>query len=290
MPIFIISPAVGFAFAGDGAGVVAAGSNGLEADAGWHLDGDWDAGVGGRVVTQLTTTTISPAVGFAFAGDGAGVVAAGSNGLEADAGWHLDGDWDAGVGGRVVTQLTTTTISPAVGFAFAGDGAGVVAAGSNGLEADAGWHLDGDWDAGVGGRVVTQLTLVIQPPAVGLTSGSEGAGVVNTSSDGLEADAGWHLDGDWDAGVGGRVVTQLTLVIQPPAVGLTSGSEGAGVVNTSSDGLEADAGWHLDGDWDAGVGGRVVTQLTLVIQPPAVGLTSGSEGAGVVITSGNLTK
>ena len=62
------------------------------------------------------------------------------------------------------------------------------------------------------------------------------------------------------------------------------------MVNTSSDGLEADAGWHLDGDWDAGVGGRVVTQLTLVIQPPAVGLTSGSEGAGVVITSGNLTK
>ena len=72
-------------------------------------------------------------------------------------------------------------ISPAVGFAFAGDGAGAVAAGSNGLEADAGWHLDGDWDAGVGGRVVTQLTLVIQPPAVGLTSGSEGAGVVITS-------------------------------------------------------------------------------------------------------------
>ena len=124
-------------------------------------------------------------------------------------------------------------ISPAVGFAFAGDGAGVVAAGSNGLEADAGWHLDGDWDAGVGGRVVTQLTLVIQPPAVGLTSGSEGAGVVIADSDGLEADAGWHLDGDWDAGVGGRVVTQLTLVIQPPAVGLTSGSEGAGVVITS---------------------------------------------------------
>ena len=234
MPIFIISPAVGFAFAGDGAGVVAAGSNGLEADAGWHLDGDWDAGVGGRVVTQLTTTTISPAVGFAFAGDGAGAVAAGSNGLEADAGWHLDGDWDAGVGGRVVTQLTTITPPPAVGFAFAGDGAGVVIASGDGLEAsNAGWHLDGDWDAGVGGRVVTQLTVDIPSPAIGLTSGSEGAGVVIADSDGLEADAGWHLDGDWDAGVGGRVVTQLTLVIQPPAVGLTSGSEGAGVVITS---------------------------------------------------------
>ena len=124
-------------------------------------------------------------------------------------------------------------ISPAVGFAFAGDGAGAVAAGSNGLEADAGWHLDGDWDAGVGGRVVTQLTLVIQPPAVGLTSGSEGAGVVNTSSDGLEADAGWHLDGDWDAGVGGRVVTQLTVDIPSPAIGLIGSSEGAGVVITS---------------------------------------------------------
>ena len=46
----------------------------------------------------------------------------------------------------------------------------------------------------------------------------------------------------------------------------------------------------LDGDWDARVGGGVVTQLPLVIQPPAVGLTSGSEGAGVFITSGNLTK
>ena len=39
------------------------------------------------------------------------------------------------------------------------------AAGSNGLEADAGWHLDGDWDAGVGGGVVAQLTLVIRPPS-----------------------------------------------------------------------------------------------------------------------------
>ena len=125
-------------------------------------------------------------------------------------------------------------ISPAVGFAFAGDGAGAVAAGSNGLEADAGWHLDGDWDAGVGGRVVTQLTVDIPSPAIGLIGSSEGAGVVIASGDGLEAsNAGWHLDGDWDAGVGGRVVTQLTLVIQPPAVGLTSGSEGAGVVITS---------------------------------------------------------
>ena len=26
----------------------------------------------------------------------------------------------------------------------------------------------------------------------------------------------------------------------------------------SGDGLETDAGWHLDGDWDAGVGGGVV--------------------------------
>ena len=109
-------------------------------------------------------------------------------------------------------------------------------------------------------------------------------------SDGLEADAGWHLDGDWDARASGRVVAQLTILIPSPAVGLASGGEGTGVVATNSDGLEADAGWHLDGDWDAGVGGRVVTQLTLVIQPPAVGLTSGSEGAGVVITSGNLTK
>ena len=31
----------------------------------------------------------------------------------------------------------------------------MVIAGSNGLEADAGWHLDGGWDAGVGGGVVT---------------------------------------------------------------------------------------------------------------------------------------
>ena len=198
MPIFIISPAVGFTFVGEGAGVIAADSNGLEADAGWHLDGDWDAGAGGGVVTQLTTTTISPAVGFAFAGDGAGAIAAGSNGLEADAGWHLDGDWDAGVGGGVVTQLTVDIPSPAIGLIGSGEGAGVVIASGDGLEAsNAGWHLDGDWDAGVGGGVVTQLPLVIQPPAVGLTSGSEGAGVIIADSNGLEADAGWHLDGDW---------------------------------------------------------------------------------------------
>ena len=81
------------------------------------------------------------------------VIASGDK-LEADAGWHLDGDWDAGDSGRVVAQSTTTTLSPAVGFVLGGEGAGVEAAGSNGLETDAGWHLDGDWDAGVGGGVV----------------------------------------------------------------------------------------------------------------------------------------
>ena len=150
--------------------------------------------------------------------------------------------------------------------------------------------MDGDWDAGVGGGVVTQLTLVIQPPAVGLIGSGEGAGVVIADSNGLEADAGWHLDGDWDAGVGGGVVTQLTLVIQPPAVGLIGSGEGAGVVIADSNGLEADAGWHLDGDWDAGVGGGVVTQLTLAVPSPAVGFAFVGEGAGVAVTNSNLTK
>ena len=30
------------------------------------------------------------------------------------------------------------------------------------------------------------------------------------------------------------------------------------MVIASGDKLEADAGWHLDGDWDAGDSGRVV--------------------------------
>ena len=45
-------------------------------------------------------------------------------------------------------------MSPAVGLTSGGEGAGVEAAGSNGLETDAGWHLDGDWDAGDSGRVI----------------------------------------------------------------------------------------------------------------------------------------
>ena len=70
---------------------------------------------------------------------------ASGNGLEADAGWHLDGDWDAGVGSGVVTQSTVAVRTPAVGFAFGGEGAGVFITSGNGLETDAGWHLDGDW-------------------------------------------------------------------------------------------------------------------------------------------------
>ena len=93
----------------------------------------------------MTVAVRTPAVGLTSGGEGAGVEIVGSDGLEADAGWHLDGDWDAGACGGVVTQLTMLIHSPAVGFAFVGDGAGVVIAGSNGLEADAGWHLDGDW-------------------------------------------------------------------------------------------------------------------------------------------------
>ena len=42
MTILIHPPAVGFAFGSEGAGVVIAGDDGLEANnAGWHLDGDW---------------------------------------------------------------------------------------------------------------------------------------------------------------------------------------------------------------------------------------------------------
>ena len=102
------------------------------------------------------------------------------------------------------------------------------------------------------------MTVGVHSPAVGLTSGGEGAGVVIVGSNGLEADAGWHLDGDWDARDSGRVVAQLTVAVHTPTVGMTSGSEGAGVGSTSSNGLEADAGWHLDGDWDARDSGRVV--------------------------------
>ena len=83
----------------------------------------------------------------------------------------------------------------------------------------------------------------------------------------------------------------MTLAIHPPAVGLIGGGEGTGVGVASGNGLEADAGWHLDGDWDAGVvGGGVVTQLTILILSPAVGLIGGGEGTGVVVTSSNLTK
>ena len=93
------------------------------------------------------------------------------------------------------------------------------------------------------------MTVAVRTPAVGLAGGGEGAGVCVASGDGLETDASWHLDGDWDAGVSGRVVAQLTIFIPSPAVGLTSGSEGAGVGAASGDRLETDAGWHLDGDW-----------------------------------------
>ena len=82
----------------------------------------------------------------------------------------------------------------------------------------------------------------------------------------------------------------MTIFIPSPAVGLTVDSEGAGVSAASGDRLETDAGWHLDGDWDAGVGGRVVAQLTILIPSPAVGMTSGGEGAGVEVDRSNLTK
>ena len=93
------------------------------------------------------------------------------------------------------------------------------------------------------------MTMLIHSPAVGFAGGGDGAGVENTGSNGLEADAGWHLDGDWDAGVCGGIVAQLTVAVHSPAVGLTSGGEGAGVVIVGSNGPEADAGWHLDGGW-----------------------------------------
>ena len=134
------------------------------------------------------------------------------------------------------------------------------------------------------------MTVAVRTPAVGLTSGGEGAGVGSTSSDGLEADAGWHLDGDWDAGASGGIVTQLTIYIPSPAVGLTSGGEGAGVGIAGSDGLETDASWHLDGDWDARVSGRVVAQLTIFTPSPAVDFAFGGEGAGVGIAGSDGLK
>ena len=60
---------------------------------------------------------------------------------------------------------------------------------------------------------------------------------------------GLNGSGDWDARACGGIVAQLTVAVRTPAVGMTSGGEGAGVCDAGSDRLEADAGWHLDGDW-----------------------------------------
>ena len=82
----------------------------------------------------------------------------------------------------------------------------------------------------------------------------------------------------------------MTIITLSPTVDLTSGGEGAGVVIAGSNGLEADAGWHLDGDWDAGACGGIVTQLTVDVHPPTVGSAFAGDGAGVGVDRSNLTK
>ena len=113
-----------------------------------------------------------------------------------------------------------------------------------------------------------ELPVVVIPPAVALTPGSQAARVIMARADRTERQA--SVNGSWN--VAARVLgrrPELTACIVAPAKCLRARGDGTGVLETCADGDEHEV--PVDGRRLGSVGGGAEAKLTLIVLPPARG-------------------
>ncbi len=177
--------------------------------------------------------------------------------------------------------MRTPALDPAAG----GQGTGVQAARGDGAD-PAGQSADVHRSQALGGGAVTELAVVVEPPALDPAAGCAGASVNVARGDGADP-AGQSADVHRREALGGGAVTELAVEVYAPALDPAASGAGAGVLGARrSDGSDP-AGESADVHRGQALGGGAVTELAEGVAAPALDPAAGGEGAGVIAARGD---
>src|SRR5438093_380114 len=137
---------------------------------------------------------------------------------------------------------------------------------------------DGYRRRGLGRRPVTELTLVVFPPAIGDPVRRDAAAVTATRARRCEREC--PRDGHRGGAVCRRAVAELAEEAAPPAVGDAVRGKGAGVTVPGAEDLERQAAG--DRHRRRAVRAQAAAELAADVASPAVGRSAGREAAGVL--------
>ena len=136
------------------------------------------------------------------------------------------------------------------------------------------------WGATLGGGAITQLAIVVIPPALGAPTADECAGVIPTCCHDTDTTAQAHYIHRCGA-LGGGAIAQLASGVIPPALHSSTSGECAGVRSAGSQGADA-AAQANDIHRCTALGSSTIAQLSRGVPPPALGAPAAGECAGVV--------
>src|SRR2546423_1239745 len=128
--------------------------------------------------------------------------------------------------------------------------------------------------------------MAVVAPTLDTATRGQGASVETTRADGADATTqAAHIHRY--AAVGGAVVAQLSVAVAAPALDAASGCQGTRVELPAADGFDPTAQAAYIDRYIA-LGGATVAQFPGAVAAPALDVARGGQGAGVVVTSGNL--
>jgi len=307
---------------GDGKILVAGGANvsGTSYDFAvvrYNSDSTLDSsfGTGGKVSTDIGTNSSDGGSAIVLQSDGKILVSGGSNASGSTdfalVRYNSDGSLDSsfGTGGKVTTDIGTTSADQTSAIALQSDGKILV---SGAFDAGGGsynfavvrYNSNGTLDAsfGTGGKVTTDIGTNSGDQATAMTVQSDGkillAGYSNASGSYDFAVVRYNSAGTLDAsfGTGGKVTTDIGTTSADGANAMTLQSDGkillAGYSNASGSNNFTAVRYNSDGTLDAtfGTGGKVSTDIgtstddrpnAMQIQSDGKILLSGNSDAGV---------
>ena len=246
----------------------------------WHLHQHRNEPIRCCAITHLATI-LSPTVGHTNGCQGAGVIPAGTNGIKRHASGHGDNHGGGAIGRRSIPQCTTRIESPAVGNPTGRDGTGVITPYTQLVKGDPCRHGYHRGYRGITRRADPQLPKGVVAPAIGDSTGSKRTRGVSTGGQTSKAYSRRHGHRHGNATFRRCPIPELVGTIDAPAVDITTGSEGTGVIHTHYDGDKGDPSGHANRNRSCTIVCGAVAKLPKDVVAPAVGLATGREGTGM---------
>jgi len=156
-----------------------------------------------------------------------------------------------------------------------------------------------DGNGRIGGAIVAELTRVICSPRPEVIAIIDGEGVTIASGEGLELNildwaAGESGEVDGHGRIGGRIVAKLTVIVVAPSPEVVGGIDGERMA-VGGDGFELNvlcwvAGESGEVDGHGRIGGRIVTELAVIVCSPRPKVAAGVDGEGMARTDRSCLK